>query len=215
MKFLRLFSIVIMLALASLACFGTGTRNSSSQILFSDDFSTTSKKWDQVTEADRSTGYYNNAYRITVNSTDSHVWANPKPKDYADTRIEVDAWKNGGPDDNDFGIICRSSGEGEFYYGVISSDGFYGIYKVTSDGGDSLGNDSMLESDAILQGGVTNHLRFDCVGTTLSLYVNDTLVDQQTDSSYTTGNIGLMAGTYQASGTDILFDNFFVYNPKP
>ena len=212
MKSWRLLSAVLTLALSSLACFSLGTQ-SSSNILFSDDFSNTSKKWDRITESDRSTDYYNNAYRMIVNAADSHVWANPKADDFTDTRIEVDATKNGGPDNNDFGIMCRYTEAGEFYYGVVSSDGFYGIYKVTSAGGESLGNDSMLESDSITRGARTNHIRFDCVGPTLSLYVNGKLVDEQTDATLTTGNVGLMAGTYEASGTDILFDNFTVYKP--
>ncbi len=213
MKSWRLLAVFLILALSSLACFSATTQSSSSNILFSDDFSTTTHKWDQVTAADRSTDYYLDAYRITVNAVDSHVWANPKGQDFSDIRIEVDATKNGGPDDNDFGIICRYTNENEFYYGVVSSDGFYGIYKVTASGGESIGNESMLESDAIIQGAAANHVRFDCIGSTLSLYVNNTLVDQQTDSAYASGNVGLMAGTYDTSGTDILFDNFIVYKP--
>lgn len=213
MKSPSLLSAVIILALSSLACFSLSTLRSSSNILFQDDFSDTDKKWDQVTEPDRSTGYYDNAYRITVNTADSHVWANPRAEDFTDVRIEVDATKNGGPDDNDFGIICRYTGENQFYYGVISSDGYYGIYKVTSDGAVSLGNESMLQSDAISLGQAKNHLRFDCKGSTLSLYVNGTLVDEQTDPDFSTGNVGLMAGTFQTEGTDILFDNFIVAVP--
>jgi hypothetical protein len=115
-------------------------------------------KWDRVTETDRSTDYYNQAYRIQVNDTESHVWANPKNEDFTDTRIEVDATKNGGPDDNDFGVICRYTDVNQFYYGVVSSDGFYGIYKVTATGGEPIGNDTMLESDKIIQGEATNHV---------------------------------------------------------
>lgn len=213
MKSLRLFVIVFIFGLSSLACFGSGTQIPTSNILFSDDFSTTNNKWDRVTETDRSTDYYNNAYRILVNDTDSHVWANPQDKDFSDVRIEVDATKNAGPDDNDFGIICRYADVNQFYYGVVSSDGFYGIYKVTDSGGEPIGNDSMLESDKIVQGSATNHVRFDCIGSTFSLYVNGSLVDEQTDSTYTSGNVGLMAGTYATAGADILFDNFYVYNP--
>jgi hypothetical protein len=71
----------------------------------------------------------------------------------------------------------------------------------------------MLQSDLIAQGAVTNHIRFDCIGPTLTLFVNGTQVDQQTDSEYTTGNVGLVAGSFTTAGTDILFDNFIVYKP--
>ncbi|MFZ2097486.1 MAG: hypothetical protein WAV05_12685 [Anaerolineales bacterium] len=212
MKSIRLFLIVVILALASLACFGTSS-TPTSDILFSDDFSNTDKKWDQVSDGSHTTDYYNNAYRIVINDTNSDTWANPGNESFTDVRIEVDATKNGGPDDNDFGIICRYTDVDQFYYGVISSDGYYAIMKMTSGTGTPIGHDSMLQSDLITQGASTNHIRFDCVGSTLTLYVNGTQVDQQTDTDYTTGNVGLIAGTFTTAGADILFDNFFVYKP--
>ena len=213
MKFLRVYSIVIIVALTSLACFATNTQSTPSDVLFSDEFSDTSKKWDQVSDSTGNTDYYNNAYRIVVNEVSYDAWANPGNESFIDTRIEVDATKNGGPVDNDFGIICRYIDSSQFYFGVVSSDGYYGIMKMTSDGSKPIGKDSMLESDKISQGVATNHIRFDCVGSTLTLYVNNSQIDQQTDADYTAGNIGLLAGTFATGGTDILFDNFYVYKP--
>ena len=213
MKSIRIFLVILILALASLACFGSGTKTPLPDILFSDDFSTKDKKWDQVNDASRITDYSNNAYQILVNNTQSDAWANPKDQSFSDVEIEVDATKNGGPDDNDFGVICRYVDMEKFYYGVISSDGYYGIFKMTSDGGKPIGNDQMLENDKIIQGSSTNHIRFDCVGSTLTLYVNGSQIDQQTDAEYTTGNVGLIAGTFTTAGTDILFDNYIVYKP--
>jgi hypothetical protein len=101
----------------------------------------------------------------------------------------------------------------QFYYGIISSDGYYAIMKMTSNYGVFIGRDSMHESDKINQGAATNHIRFDCVESTLTLYVNGFQIDQQTDADYTTGNVGLISGTLKTGGTDILFDNFYVYKP--
>lgn len=213
MKSMRYFMIVLILALASIACLSAATQAPKSDVLFSDDFSTTDKKWDQVTDTSRSTEYYNNAYRIVVNDTSIDAWANPGKESFTDTHVEVDATKNAGPDDNDFGIICRYTDIDKFYYGVVSSDGYYSILKMTGDGGKILGHDNLLESDKINLGAATNHIRFDCVGTTFTLYVNGSQIDQQTDSDYTAGNVGLLAGTFGTAGTDILFDNFVVYKP--
>jgi hypothetical protein len=213
MKSMRLFIIIIVLALASLSCLSSGTQSTATDVLFSDDFSTTDNKWDQATDPSRTTDYYNDAYRITVNDTYSDAWANPGKENFTDVRIEVDATKNGGPDDNDFGIIFRYVDEEQFYYGVVSSDGYNGIMKMTFDGGKPIGQENMLESDKIIQGAATNRIRFDCVGSTLTLYVNGTQLDQQTDSDLTTGNVGLVSGTFGTGGVDILFDNFYVYKP--
>jgi hypothetical protein len=213
LKSMRLFFIVVILAVTSLACFTLSTQTAPSGVLFSDDFSDTSKKWNQFTDSAHITDYYNNAYRIVVNDFNVNVWSNPGKESFLDTRIEVDATKNGGPDDNDFGIICRYTDVNKFYYGIVSSDGYYSIMKMTSNNGIFLGRDSMHESDKINQGAATNHLRLDCVGSTLTLYVNGFQIDQQTDTDYITGNVGLISGTLGTGGADILFDNFYVYKP--
>ena len=150
---------------------------------------------------------------LAVNVAGSYVWANPANENFVDSRIEVDTIKNAGPDDNDFGIICRYEDESQFYFAVISSDGYYGILKMTTAGAKIIGKDNLLENSAINRGPAANHLRFDCIGSTLTLYVNDSLVDQQIDTDYTTGNVGLLAGSFDTAGTDILFDNFAVYRP--
>ncbi|OGO29952.1 MAG: hypothetical protein A2136_04610 [Chloroflexi bacterium RBG_16_54_11] len=213
MKSMRFLYVLLALTLASLACSSLVSRSTPSDVLFSDDFSDNNKKWDQVSETSRTTDYYNEAYRIIVNDTNSDAWANPGKESFTDVRIEADATKNGGPDDNDFGIICRYTDVDKFYYGVISSDGYYGIMKMTSDGGNILGSENLLQSDKITQGAATNHIRFDCVGSTLTLYVNGSQVDQQTDADYTAGNVGLIAGTFDTAGADILFDNLAVNRP--
>ena len=74
-----------------------------------------------------------------------------------------------------------------------------------------VGNEKMAETDLVARGPASNHIRFDCIGSTLTLFVNGTQVDQQTDSEYIIGNVGLIAGTFADVGTDILFDNFMVY----
>jgi hypothetical protein len=184
------------------------------ELLFFDDFSDPNSGWDRVDDTDYSTNYFNNAYRITVNTDMYDGWANPKDYTYSDAAIEVDATKNGGPDDNDFGVICRYQDSDHFYYAVISSDGYFGIIKVTTESSGVIGRDYLEYSDYINQGYATNHLRFECFGDTLSFYVNGQLLDQQIDGDYTTGNAGLIAGTYDTAGTDILFDNFSVFSPE-
>lgn len=207
MKFIgRICSLIILVILIS-ACSGT------SNVLLSDDFSGINNNWDKVSDANMTTDYYNNSYRIVVNEANYDAWANPDDLSFTDVQIEVDATKNGGPDTNDFGIICRYLSVDQYYYGVVSSDGYYGIYKKTAEGGKQLGLGGEQFSDKILTGAVTNHIRLDCIGTTLTLYVNGIQLDQRTDQTYTDGNVGLIAGTYTDTGTDILFDNLIVYKP--
>src|SRR3989337_2357847 len=83
---------------------------------------------------------------------------------FTDVQVEVDATKNGGPDDNDFGLICRYQDTENFYAFLISSDGFYSIMKYSGGSSETLGPDAMLSTDTVLQGDNTNHLRADCIG---------------------------------------------------
>ena len=205
-----LIATLILLVLATAACQGS---KKSGDVLFSDDFSSNESGWVQVNDTNYTTAYNNGAYQIVVHQTYTDAWGNPGENPFTDVRVEVDATKNGGSDNNDYGIICRYLDTTHFYFAAISSDGYYGILKMSEGEYSVLGRENLIPSDLIAQGAATNQIRFDCVGSTLTLYINGTQVDQQFDEDYVAGNIGLIAGTYDEAGTDILFDNFVVYQP--
>jgi len=75
-----------------------------------------------------------------------------------------------------------------------------------------ISSDKLQPSDAIKPTS-TNHIRADCIGSKLTLYVNGTQAATATDNEYTGGDIGLLAGTFSTPGTDIHFDNFIVTKP--
>lgn len=182
-------------------------------ILFQDDFSDPTSGWDSVNLPEGITDYSDGVYRIFVNDINTDVWSNPGLK-FTDARIEVDAVKVGGSDDNDLGVICRYVDLNNFYFFIISSDGYYGIGKVKDGSIELIGVDSMQPSEEINQGSRTNHLRADCIGNKLSLYVNDNFLVQYEDADYPAGDVGLIAGTsIAAPGTDVHFDNFKVFKP--
>jgi hypothetical protein len=189
------------------------TVQETTNLLLSDDFSDPNSGWDRVNKTDYSSDYFENAYRIQVNKDMTDIWANPDSLSYGDVSVEVDATKNGGPDRNDFGVICRYQDIDHYYYGIITSDGYYGILKSTTNGSEFLGGDSLVKSELVQQGLSTHHIRFDCVGNELTLYADGQQLDQQTDNEFLSGNVGLTAGTYETPGTEILFDNFKVYQP--
>ncbi|MBA4380323.1 MAG: hypothetical protein C0393_06565 [Anaerolinea sp.] len=217
----KTFAVLAVLVLVTLACSfspvvtpaGEGGGGQQSNILFSDDFSSTNSGWDQFQGDEYLSDYANGGYRIYVNTTQYDAWANPSRSFPGDVRIEVDATKIGGPDDNDFGVICRYQDIDNFYYFLISSDGYAAIGKYEGGSQQLISSDNMQKVDGINPGAATNHIRADCIGSELKLYVNGNLVATATDSSFTSGDVGLMAGTFDTAGTDILFDNFYVYKP--
>ncbi|MBL6983778.1 MAG: serine/threonine protein kinase [Anaerolineales bacterium] len=182
------------------------------QILFQDNFSDPSSGWDRVTVAEGITDYENGYYRIFVNTNNTDIWANPG-LNFADVRIEVDAIKVGGSDDNDFGIICRYQDAENFYLFIISSDGYYGIGKVIGGKQILLDMPQMQFSSGIRQGSVSAQIRADCIGKQLALYVDGKHIHSVEDGTFISGDVGLIAGTFSETGTDIYFDNFVVRNP--
>jgi hypothetical protein len=128
-------------------------------------------------------------------------------------RIEVEAFKVGGDRDNRFGVICRAVDDDSFYTFIISSDGFYGIGMINDGAYQLIGMDALQPTDAIQLGSAMNHIRADCVGDTLTLVVNGVQLAQVKDNTFSSGDVGLVAGSYTTPGTDIRFDNFIVYEP--
>jgi len=206
---------IIVLILASLSCrtiLPSKNNDQPGKILFQDDFSDPSSGWNQVSTDQGATDYADGVYRILVNETNLDIWSKPGVE-FGDVRIEVDAIKVGGDRDNRFGVICRAIDQNSFYTFVISSDGYFGIGKIKGEDYQLIGMDALQRSDAIKLGSEDNHIRADCIGKVLTLYVNGQWLTAVEDLEFALGGVGLIAGTYDKPGTDIRFDNFVVYQP--
>lgn len=207
------FTLWMILIAATLACSSSSLFGQGFESTYEDDFSDETSGWPDSADEDGFTGYHEGGYRILVTTNNNDVWVMPGVN-FLDVSIEVDATKIGGDNDNDFGVICRAEDLDNFYAAVISSDGYYGIFRSSDrDGFELIDMEEMQSTEAIIQGNKTNRLRFDCIGNTLSLYVNGELVIQVEDSDLNSGSIGLLAGTYDIPGTDILFDDLRAESP--
>ncbi len=183
----------------------------SGTVLFKDDFASRASGWDHTQYAEGIMDYDGGGYRILVNALQANFWSTPH-KDFKDARIEVDAGKLAGPDENRIGLICRSDGK-SYYFFIISSDGYYGLGIYTNGKATLLGQSEMQSSSKIMTGAAVNHLRADCKGDDLALYVNGFQLAEAHDSTLTHGDVGLLAGTFDQPGADIVFDNFVVMAP--
>jgi hypothetical protein len=218
----KLLAGLIVIVLVGMACAPLSILNQdnggnnggvNSNVLFQDDFSSSSSGWDQYSGDNGSADYASGSYNINVSSTDYLLFANPGQSFPSDVSIEVDATKAGGPDDNAFGVICRYQDVDNFYFFLISSDGYTGIAMYKNNELSFLTGDGMTTSDAITQGAATNHIQADCIGSSLNLYVNGTLTSSATDSSFSRGDVGLLAKSFSIGGVDLLFDNLVVSQP--
>lgn len=180
-------------------------------VLFQDDFSRNTSGWDRMLADEGVMDYDAGGFRILVNSLQTNFWTTPH-QNLTDVRIEVDNGKLAGPDENRIGLVCRFNGS-DYYFFIISSDGFYGMGIFSGGKATLLGQAEMQSSENINKGLAINHLRADCVGNTLTFYVNGFQLAQAQDATLPSGDVGMLAGTFGTSGVDIVFDNFVVLQP--
>lgn len=180
-------------------------------VLFQDDFSRRSSGWPEQDQPGFQMGYDDGAYRIFIAGPQTLAWSTPR-FDVSDVRLEVDT-STEGPLDNALGLICRYQDPGNFFFLMISSDGFAGIGQVRDGERSMLSGIAMLPSDAILQGSGPNHLRADCIGPRLSLFINGMLAQEAVVAGWPSGDVGVIAGSYDQPGVVVWFDNFGILQP--
>ena len=210
--------LIFLLASASLACQYSlpiaSTPTPAAQpgdTLFYDDFTSPASGWDRFTSAEGTMDYDGSCYRFLVNSLQANFWSTPG-KTFSDVRLEVDVAKLSGPDENRIGLLCRFV-EDNYYFFLVSSDGYYTIGKYIGGNAYQLGQSAMQYDESIHTGLAVNHLRADCVGNNLTFYVNGSPVAQAQDADLSEGDVGLLAGTFTQPGVDVIFDNFVVLQP--
>jgi hypothetical protein len=181
-------------------------------VLFQDDFSDAGSGWATWNRDGSEVAYRSGGLAIRVNEVRYDYWSRPG-KRFADAILAVDSNKISGTDNNDFGLICRYRNSDNFYAFLISSDGYYGIVRVQDGNYQILGADSLQFHEAIRTGDAANQLQAECNGNQLTFLVNGVIVGQAQDSTFSAGEVGLLAGTYDEPGVEILFDNFIVIQP--
>jgi len=98
--------------------------------------------------------------------------------------------------------------EGDGYLFLIQGSGSFAILRAK--GRDITPLVDWTASDKIHVGPGQNHLRAICMGDYLALYVNDSFVGEATDSTYTQGQVGLVASAATRLGVKVNFDNLTI-----
>jgi hypothetical protein len=216
MKFNRIFTPVLLsIGLFLTACLPTSIAQtipsgSSGDILYQELFADNTSGWDRAINDGGIMDYDSGGYRFLIRQPKLNYWSTPG-KFFGDVRVEADVTRLNGPDENRAGLICRYQ-SGDYYFFIISTDGFYGIGKFIGGQAILLGQESMLQSELIMAEDM-NHLRADCVGNILTFYVNFTQVASVQDNDFPTGDVGILAGAFNEPDVDVLFQNFVVIQP--
>jgi hypothetical protein len=204
---LKILLAVFAIVLASLACAAPNV-DSLLNPLPKDNFSNSNSGWGTGTDAQSSVEYNNGGLQMKVFEPRYLTWSTPGQTSYENLHLAVDV-KNESIDPEAFyGFICNEQGLTEsFYYVGVSPDGYYAFIKAAVGQQDVFLKDGM--SDVIEATGGSMRLGLDCASGSMTLYVNGQVIDSVSDSTYTSGVIGLFAATESVrNGTDITFDNF-------
>ena len=191
---------------------GTGMP-SQGAILFQDDFSSPDSGWITTDQDLIALDYFEGGYRATVKSSYVASFSAFPKIQFTDASIEADAQFLNGPDGSLFGLLCRATAAPDLQSGYemnISPGGAVGIVKVT---GALAGQQTALtsgKSPLIHTGTATNHLRMDCSGDHIAIYVNGRQLVEVQDSDYKQGRVGFVFGANSDPGFQVLFDNFTV-----
>ena len=181
-------------------------------VLFADDFSTRENNWTHLVNDGGVMDYNAGGFRFYIREPNVNYWTTAG-QTFSDVRIEVDALQYAGPAENRLGVICRHRDDYNYYFFVISTDGYYAIGKVKDGVQSLLGQNAMQYAQAIKTGIAINHLRAECQGSTLRFYINDAPIALVDDLDFSEGDVGLLAGTFAEGGLDVLFDGFQVLQP--
>ena len=219
-KFIGKIAVVVVILTGLTACNLTDRIRTSAltsvdagSVLYYDDFSKTDSGWTTIATDVAEIAYDQAGLRFKINEINYDYWSMPGLR-FQDVTVTVDAQKIDGPEDNDFGLICRFQDQYNFYALLISSDGYGGIVKVKDGLYTILNNPDGLEYGSMIRtGSEVNQLRADCIENRLTLYVNHERFLEVEDADFTVGDVGLIAGSYSQAGVDILFDNYFVIKP--
>lgn len=181
-------------------------------IVFQDDFSNGSGNWDLAANDQSRLWIEDELFRISIDVPDVLVWS-AAGQDFEDVRVEVDAEKLDGPDGAEYGIVCRyapdEAGAFNFYYFVIAGNGYAAISKVQGSEQSGVSRRD-LRFEEINPGNAANHISAACIGNQLTLYVNHSEILVVADDAFASGDVGLIATTYDEGGMQVRFDNFVV-----
>jgi len=181
---------------------------------FSDDFSHDDSGLTTDEEDNRyDLGYVNGEYQISVLAESLVVWSGYPDMEFDDFAVQVQARLVGGSRQGDCGLLIRVEPDNhEFYLFGITADGYYQIYKRSSDGWTELVG--WRSSREINGDGEWDLLRVEASGSTISFLVNGEPLATVDDDSFSAGTIALYAQNYQDSHIHVAFDNLTVWTEE-
>lgn len=127
---------------------------------------------------------------------------------FSDFTYTIKATKLSGPDKWGYGMIFRVQDVDNGYEFAVSGLGDYYVGKVEAGKYENI--KTWTVDDSLIKGNATNILQITAKGNTLSFYANGTLLTTLTDSTFSSGRVGVL--TY--AQVDSTFDDLKVEGPS-
>jgi hypothetical protein len=176
------------------------------EVLFSDDFeSAFASGLSEDEDASSRYAYEDGAYVIEVKEPETIVWARVDGT-YSDARIAVDAEVPAGTDVSAAGLIFHYQDQDNFYLFSVSNDGYYALELLQN-------NEWVILIDWTISDvidGSFNTMRVETQGDQIALYVNDQLLEETSDGTFTEGEVALAVSSLQDSTALVRFDNMLI-----
>ncbi|HEY56959.1 MAG TPA: trypsin-like peptidase domain-containing protein [Anaerolineae bacterium] len=180
------------------------------RIIYEDDFSDPTTGWPVGQDADGETAYRDGAYLMQVNTAQLLLWVKAGYQ-LRNVIIGVTARVETSVGDGDFGLICRYQDADNFYRLEISEDGFASIWKRSH--GEHVPLVQWKRLPPALRGLDAYTIEAACLGSSLKLVVNGKVVAEAHDQEFSTGDVGMIVGTWDTPGFGVLFDDFVLRQP--
>ncbi|MEP6895589.1 MAG: hypothetical protein ABI986_08285 [Chloroflexota bacterium] len=207
----KILLVVGLLVLVSLSCSMLSSLPGSGQLL-KDDFSKSDSGWGTGTDSNSSVEYASGGLQMQVFTKNYFIWSTPNKEPYDKVHMEVTVNNNGTDATTAFGLMCyQQAVTSSFYYFAITPAGEYAIAKAAVAVSDVFltNNDQWTKSDLIAKNAPSYQVGADCGNGTLTLYVDGKQVASVTDSTYTTGNVGVFTWSGEdVASANVTFDDF-------
>ena len=180
-------------------------------LLFFEDFTDSSVDWGIRSGDDVKVQYLSGKLSISVYPKDFMAWTTAVGLAFSDVYIVTTVVSSGGPAEI-FGIVCNYADYRNFYSAGIDSDGFYVIDLMSSGQTVTLSSGFAGTSNPIVRNAESYQLALRCARNQLTLYVDGQEIVSITDTTHTTGEVGLFNLNFGTSKPEVLFDDFRVYD---
>lgn len=125
---------------------------------------------------------------------------------FADVAVSADCVQNG--PGSAAGIVFRYRDTANFYLFQVAAEGYYSL--------DLLNNNAWVTlidwtyDEAIAASGQTNQLRIETRDDRIALFVNEQVLEETSDASWTGGDAGLAISTFESAGGLLRCDNLTI-----